>query len=978
MIRTALLALSCLLVAASATSKPEPPGPGEVVVPLERYEDLLKAYWQDPDDPPDEVLVAPIDVALQDLRVVLTVKGERAEVRSTLTVRVLTDDWVNVRLLPAGTALASVTVDGAEDALVEEDGWLVLHLRGKGAHSLALSYQVGVDALRGGHRLDLPVPRAASGSLDATLPGIGWDAHVLPSAGIESRGEGGSTRVGAALPRTGRVLLLWGVREAGRAVFLRASYELEVVGEGVFAEAEFLVEIASDEAREVAVLPSSYALRAATVDGEPARMVLSGDSHAVTLQGHGERVVRLSFALVVDRHEGQPAVDLSVPAVPISAFRIDVPGKRTVGVEPEVPLIVEGDEQHTSIQAWVPRTEHVRFSWTDSRPVPEQDVRMNAESYWLVSAERAGLRVSGRYRFDVISGKAGRLLFKMPDEVVIYEVSGEGVADWRTSRDEETGERTLSVYLDRPRHGEYELQVAYDSLLSPEEIAAEEGVAVPLVVPMPVHRLQGVVLLLAGEELEFEPLDPRGFSTLGEESLPPELRAALPAKLAHGLKSVGELPSLTVRLREPQREPARFDVRLDLLHSLEEGRLRAEAVADVIIKSGRLRELIFEVGADWSVLDVVAPSLLRFDSVETSGGRVVTALFTEELEGVVRASLTLERLLRPEERRVELSPVAVRGADVQRGHLALESSAAVEVDGIAGDGVQRVSVEDLPRALSSATRHPILLANEYTRMPYELALQLTRHQPLPPQEARLLSAVIVTTVEEHGNVVTTAEYRLENRSRQFLRLELPAGSKPWHVTVSGERVRSARDGEGRVIVPLPRADGPVTVSIEYARSLPPLGSLGRFRLQAPRADLFTRELSWRVELPADRKWSALRSSFGAGEQLEGSTVQLQRELVAAGEEPQWMSLRHRRQSAVRQLDMVAGLLGVGLAGLLLVAQSGRSSSLLRLIALAVAAAVIAVGLIFGANPWALLLPVWLLLVVQVAILGRRRREAPAV
>jgi len=977
MIRLPILTLLCLFLAIPASSKDETGKPGEVTLPIERYEDLLKKYWEDPEDPPVEPPEAPVDVALSDLRVDLTVRGERANVTASLIVHVLNDDWVKVPLLPAGTALGLVTVDGAEDVLVEEGESLVLHLRGNGARTLLLRYQVGVDTLRGGHRLELPVPRAASGSIVALLPGTGWDAHVMPSAGVESTPEDGSTRVQAALPRTGRVLLLWGVREAGRAVFLRASYVLEVIGEGVFAEAELQVEIASDEAREVPVLPSSYALREASVDGKPARVVLSGDSHAVTLQGHGTRTVKLSFALNVDRHEGQPVVDLQVPAVPISAFRVEIPGKRSVGIEPEVPLVVEGDEQHTSIQTWVPRTERVRFSWTDSRPVPEQDVRMNAETYWLVSAERAGLRVSGHYRFDIISGKAGRLLFKMPEQVVIYEVTGEGVADWRTSRDAETGERTLSVYLDHPRHGDYELQVAYDSLLRPEEIAADAGVVVPLVEPMPVHRLQGVVLLLAGEELEFEPVELRGFSTLGEESLPAEIRAALPAKLAHGLKSVGELPQLTVRLREPQRETARFDVRLDLLHSLEEGRLLAEAVADITIKSGRLRELVFEPGPRWIVLDVVAPSLLRFESVETSSGSVVTASFTEELEGLVRVSLRLERLVKPDERRLELSPLRVRGADVQRGHLALESSAAVEVAGIVGEGVQAVSVEDLPRALASATRHPILLANEYTHLPYELALQLTRHEALAPQEARLLSASLVTRLEEHGNVVTTAEYRIENRSRQFLRLALPVGAEPWHVTVSGERVRTAIDDEGRVIVPLPRADGPVVVSIEYARTLPALGSWGRLRLEAPRADLFTRELSWRVELPEDRNWSGLRSSLGGQERPSENVVLLRRELVAADEEPQWLSLRHRRQSAMRQLDVIAGLLGVGLAALLLVAQSRRSSRLLRIVALGVAAAVIAAGLIFGANPWALLLPAWLLLVLQVALLGRRRDPQPA-
>ena len=153
MIRPNIMTMPCLLLAFSAFSADEKGKPGEVTLPIERYEDLLKKYWEDPEDPPEESPEAPVDVALSDLRVDLQVNGERANVTATLIVHVLSDDWVKVPLLPAGTALGLVTVNGAEDVLVEEDESLVLHLKGKGARNLLLRYQAGVDNLRGGHSL---------------------------------------------------------------------------------------------------------------------------------------------------------------------------------------------------------------------------------------------------------------------------------------------------------------------------------------------------------------------------------------------------------------------------------------------------------------------------------------------------------------------------------------------------------------------------------------------------------------------------------------------------------------------------------------------------------------------------------------------------------------------------------------------------------------------------------------------------------
>ena len=97
----------------------------------------------------------------------------------------------------------------------------------------------------------------------------------------------------------------------------------------------------------------------------------------------------------------------------LAAF--DIPQLEGMEVDPVVPVVVEADDAATRITANFPKVSHVRFGWTDSRPVPEQNIRMNGEGYYAVAAEEGGLRVTAQFEFDVISGKAREATFRWPE-----------------------------------------------------------------------------------------------------------------------------------------------------------------------------------------------------------------------------------------------------------------------------------------------------------------------------------------------------------------------------------------------------------------------------------------------------------------------------------------------------------------------------------------------------------------------------------
>ncbi len=154
--------------------------PGWVVIPVEEYRVLrAKAYpvEHDPEPPPTDATLTRVDYDL-------SVAGELASGRASLTVDVLKDGWVRVPV-PAGLLVREARLDGKEVSLVPGP-------QGKGGtHLAALLSHAGRWVLQ----LDVDVPIAFS---------AGEETMALPST------ESGVTRASVDLPRLGIDLRIGG------------------------------------------------------------------------------------------------------------------------------------------------------------------------------------------------------------------------------------------------------------------------------------------------------------------------------------------------------------------------------------------------------------------------------------------------------------------------------------------------------------------------------------------------------------------------------------------------------------------------------------------------------------------------------------------------------------------------------------------------------------------------------------------------
>jgi len=860
-----LLSLVSYLPASRAES------PGEVRIPLPEFQELVaRAAVQQPVIPP------PVGVTLSQAEVRVEVQSSaQAEVRMALTLHVLSEDWVSVPLLPAGLAVQSALEDDKPVALEVRGGALSWAVRGSGLRRLELVFSLPVQASGRGLSVALPLPAAAAQTFQASLPGEGLEVAVVPAAGLTTSAADGRTRVTAAVPRAPGVQLVWGAPGGAQALVVGAEYEGELRGQVVAWQARLQLQLFEPGALSHPVLSASAALASARVDGREAVVEERDGQLRVQLSGAGRHRVELAFETPVDVQGGPPGTTLWLPRPPVSRFRLNLPGRKELAVEPRAGVEHQRRAERTQADFHLPPADQVRLTWSELPPeAREEQLQAHGEVFHVVHAEEGVLHVEAILLTQVNRGAARSLSVLLPGGVAVNQVLGDGVADWRVTR-AEGGQQRLTVYLDREQRGEYRWQVHYERALGPRQIAEREALELPLLRPEGLQRQRGMVALLQGADLSMQPEAVEGMSKVGENQLPAWVREGIQRTVAHTLKYVDPQASLQVRLAPPERKQGKFDAVVDTLLSVGDGVLKASASVQIAIKSGRLMELDLELPPEVNLVSVTAPSLRDYKLAE-GPTRQLQLTFTQEMEGNLAVELAYERVLSGSEPRVAVPLVHATGADMEQGRLAVEALSAVEVQAVEAGQAQPLDAQELPRQLLLRTTNPVLLAFKYVHSepPLAMGLEIKHHEEMKVQVAAIDQARYQSLLTRHGLMLTRAQYQIRNRRKQFLRVDLPAGSELWSARMNGEPVKPARgDVPTAVLVPLTNSERAFEVELVYASAVGRLGLAGWAEGGLPVPDIVETRSTWDVYLPADLAYGAVDSNMTRVEAPAGALDQ---------------------------------------------------------------------------------------------------------
>jgi len=209
-----------------------------------------------------------------------------------------------------------------------------------------------------------------------------------------------------------------------------------------------------------------------------------------------------------------------------------------------------------------------------------------------------------------------------------------------------------------------------------------------------------------------------------------------------------------------------------------------------------------------------------------------------------------------------LSAVAmpwIRALDVERenGFYGIAASTNLEIKVARSDRVTPIDSKQLPRYIWQRAVSPILLAFKYLNHPFEIDIEMTRHEEIPVLVAAIDSAQPETLLTKDGKALTKLTYNVRNNVKQYLRIKLPETATVWSSFVNGQPVKPAKDAKGHVLISLKKSErggGNVTqfpVEIVYLDKAKPIKGAGGLKLNLPKVDLPVNELYWQVYLPDD-------------------------------------------------------------------------------------------------------------------------------
>jgi hypothetical protein len=884
--RTITISLLALALAVTAfgvrTAQAVEGADGQVQIPLEIYQQLVEAGRQP--------AVAPAGYAIGqaqlNVRVVESDGKATAEVQVSLTIEVLEDRWVLVPILPAGTPVSSVAIGGNPIQLISTPGGLAWGVKEKGRYAMQLAYNVDATRSQAGFVLPLPTPEAAATQLSANLPGTGLDVAVIPASGVTTRVAGDQTNLSATIPATRGLQLSWRAPSLQSHTVSRALYSGELVGEAIRWTGDLSVELVGDETVTLELLPKTVTLSDIRVDGKTAAILVSGNHFATLVRGRGSHRLRIAFEVPVQRSDGPPSVSLMVPEIPVSHFKLTLPGRKEVTAAPATDVAHRVTEKTTVASFHVPMTRQLQLSWTEA--IPEDlrtETRANASLFHAIHAEEGVLYVDALVAFEVSRGELSAIELELPSDVQVNRISSEagGISDWRVTPGRAGEPQEVKVFLGHALSGEFRFRVHYDRSLP----SRDAPIPIPLLRARAVHRQRGMVALLATNEVSLTPLEEANVTRVGENQLPPFFRRSIEKTIAHTFKYAEAAPTLVASATVPERVLAKFDAEVDTLISLTDVTMRGSATVNVNVKSGKLTGLELILPPDVNLLNLTAPSL-RTHRVGGDDERRVTIEFTQDMEGQFRIEVLYERITADVESQVSVPTLRVVGAEVEQGRIAVEALAAVEVQVASAEQLSSLDPSELPRQLILKTTNPILLGYKYVHVdpPYQLVLKMTRHSEVDVQTAAIDSADYRTLFTADGLAVTTARFSVRNSRQQFLRVRLPEHAELWSATVDGKPEKPAAASNGnaesnghapQILIKVINSVQGFPVEIIYATPLSHMRPLGRVNAHLPLPDMVVTRSRWDLYLPDRFRYGTPTTNMD----LVSNATSMSREQLAA-------------------------------------------------------------------------------------------------
>ncbi|MEK8023579.1 MAG: hypothetical protein AAB229_07195 [Candidatus Hydrogenedentota bacterium] len=306
------------------------------------------------------------------------------------------------------------------------------------------------------------------------------------------------------------------------------------------------------------VLPTGCALSAGT--GGTALMVQAPGRYAIDLE-------------LVAAGEGT-SVEFGLPRAGANLFRIALPGATaTAKIEPSVGITRTSTGGVTTLETVLPPTDRLKVEWSSVGGAIQQEQgegRIYLTTHIATMIEQETIRGRTRLDYEVKGGVAFEFALRIPRDLAVADVTGDGISHWKVETGEE--ESLLVIHPQSPLAGAARFTISWDAPLSSSSQIAE----IPRFRGVKVAREAGMIGVAAGEATEIGSAEAGGVVSLDPRTAPKALTEMIDRPLTYAGRFSSESWSVNVAVR-----------RLEAVDVVA-ARIEEAMGASVLLPSGRI------------------------------------------------------------------------------------------------------------------------------------------------------------------------------------------------------------------------------------------------------------------------------------------------------------------------------------------------------------------------------------------------------
>ncbi len=329
------------------------------------------------------------------------------------------------------------------------------------------------------------------------------------------------------------------------------------------------------------------------------------------------------------------------------------------------------------------------------------------------------------------------------------------------------------------------------------------------------------------------------------------------------------------KVEAAEKVPAKLYADIYNLISIEDDVLQVRSAVNYKILHSEVDAVRIALPAGINILSVTGEAVGEWHEADIDGQRILVVPFTYSKMGNVRLEIKTETAL--SENGLSNAFLGIRAVDIVRetGFIGIELNTSAEVLVAESDGLEAVPPQKLPSGLINMSAKPLMMGFKYLKHPYNLLLDIKKHEKIAVPIATVHSANAVTLFTEDGKIVHRLSYQIRNSAKQFLQVQLPEGADVWSVFVDNKPVESSINGNEQLLVPLIRSRSSnnqlatFPVEVIYAEAETGFSWLGRRNAELPTIDLLVSQMLWSVYLPNDYSYMYFNSTLEKEEIIRG-------------------------------------------------------------------------------------------------------------